>query len=94
MRNNRLIKDPSFKYTPEIFVRTVIASWFFVGFINLVFHGVNYGDLSFVQGSLAATVFTIILFLFCVCGLTFLEMFYKDLLLTEYIMVISYTLMS
>ena len=94
MRNNRLIKDPSFKYTPEIFVRTVIASWFFVGFINLVFHGVNYRDLSFVQGSLAATVFTIILFLFCVCGLTFLEMFYKDLLITEYIMVISYTLMS
>ena len=94
MRNNGLIKDPGFKYTPEIFVRTGIASWFFVGFINLVFYGADYRELSFVQGSVGATVVTILLFLFCMAGLTFIEMYYSGLLLTEYIMVISYILMS
>ena len=94
MRNNRLVKDPGFKYTPEIFVRTGIASWFFVGFINLVFYGVDYRELSFVQGSVGAAVVTILLFLFCMAGLTFIEMYYSELLLTEYIMVISYILMS
>ena len=94
MCNNRLVKDPGFKYTPEIFVRTGIASWFFVGFINLVFYGVDYRELSFVQGSVGATVVTILLFLFCMAGLTFIEMYYSGLLLTEYIMVTSYILMS
>ena len=85
MRNNRLVKAPGFKYTPEIFVRTGITSWFFVGFINLVFYGVDYRELSFVQGSVGATVVAILLFLFCMAGLTFIEMYYSELLLTEYI---------
>ncbi|MBQ8344457.1 MAG: DUF2079 domain-containing protein [Clostridia bacterium] len=94
MRKDKIPVNPGFKYTPEIFVRTLVASWFFVSFINLVFYNVGYRDLTFVQGSVASTVITVVLIALATVGLTFLEYYYKDLLLTEYIMVISYTLMS
>ena len=82
------------KYSPEIFVRTIICSWFFTSAINLIVYKTSFVNLSFVQDSVWKTIITLVIIAASFSALTVLEYKLPDKKITEYSLVGSYLLFA
>lgn len=90
MLKDKIFRNHEFKYSSEIFLRTLICSWFFVGAVNLLFHGTSFTSLEFIQGKTVYFVLTLVLLALSFCGLTAVEYFLSGKKITEYSMCGSY----
>jgi len=82
------------KYSPEIFFRTLICSWFFTSALNLMLYSTPYNDLSFVQGRPWKIIVTAVILLAVFSALTVIEYRLPGKKITEYSLVGSYLLFA
>lgn len=82
------------KYSPEIFLRTILCSWFFTSFINIIIYKTPITSLAFVQDALWRVILTGVLIVLAFVALTVLEYKLPDRKITEYSLVASYILFA
>ena len=89
---NRLFKN--IKYSPEIFLRTVLCSWFFTSFINLLVYKTPFTSLAFGQDKGWKLIVTAVIMAAAFVALTVIEYKLPDRKITEYSLVASYLLFA
>ncbi len=90
MLREKIFRNQGFKYTPEIFFRTVICSWFFTSFLNFWFYEKKYTDLAFVQEKTSYIIWTVVIMLVLTLGLTAIEYYQEGKKITEYSLILSF----
>ena len=90
MLKEKIFRNKGFKYTPEIFFKTVICSWFFTSFLNFLFYEKKYTDLAFVQEKILYIVLTAVIMLVLTLGLTAIEYYLEGKKITEYSLIFSF----
>ena len=82
------------KYSPEIFVRTILCSWFFASAVNLIIFKTPFSNLSFAQDRAWKIIFTLVIIAASFFTLTVLEYKLPNKKITEYSLVASYLLFA
>jgi len=90
MLREKIFRNKGFKYTPEIFFKTVICSWFFTSFLNFLFYEKKYTDLAFVQEKTSYIIWTAVIMLVLTLGLTAIEYYAGGRKITEYSLIFSF----
>ncbi len=83
-----------FDYSPEIFLRTAVCSWFFASLVNILISGLEYMSLDFVQSKTYLIIITAALFILAFVLLSIAEHKFKGKLITEYLSVGLYTCLA
>ncbi len=82
------------KYSPEIFFRTALCSWFFSSFVNLVVYKTSFTSLAFGQDKGWKLIITAVIMAAAFAALTIVEYKLPDRKITEYSLVASYLLFA
>ena len=82
------------KYSPEIFFRTLICSWFFTSAVNLIAYSTSFTNLAFAQDKTWKLIVTGVIMALAFAVLTFFEYRLPDRRTTEYALISSYMLFA